>query len=38
MKYASLSKIKSDVVTRPTAHIIAKITKTLNSSIEELSK
>jgi len=38
VKYTTLSKIKSGVVTRPTVHIMAKITKTLNSSIEELLK
>jgi len=38
VKYTTLSKIESGVVTKPTVHIIAKIAKALNASIEELLK
>jgi len=38
VKYTTLSKIESRVVTKPTVHIMAKIAKALNSSIEELLK
>lgn len=38
VKYTTLSKIESGVVTKPTVHIMAKIAKALNSSIEELLK
>ena len=38
VKYTTLSKIESGVVTKPTVHIIAKIAKALNTSIEELLK
>lgn len=36
VKYTTLSKIESGVVTKPTVQIIAKIAKALNVSIEEL--
>ena len=38
VKYTTLSKIESGVVTKPTVHIMAKIAKSLNVSIEELLK
>ena len=38
VKYTTLSKIESGVVTKPTVHIIAKIAKALNTSIEDLLK
>ena len=38
VKYTTLSKIESGVVTKPTVHIMAKIAKALNASIEELLK
>jgi len=38
VKYTTLSKIESGVVTKPTVYIIAKIAKALNTSIEELLK
>jgi transcriptional regulator with XRE-family HTH domain len=38
LKYSTLAKIESNVVTKPTVHIIAKIAKALNVSIEELLK
>jgi len=38
VKYTTLSKIESGVVTKPTVHIIAKIAKALNASIEDLIK
>ena len=37
-KYTTLSKIESRVVTKPTVHIVAKIAKALNTSIEDLLK
>jgi DNA invertase Pin-like site-specific DNA recombinase/DNA-binding XRE family transcriptional regulator len=36
VKYTTLSKIESGVVTKPTVHIIAKIAKALDVSIEDL--
>jgi len=36
VKYTTLSKIESGVVTKPTVHIMAKIAKALNVSIEDL--
>ncbi len=38
VKYTTLSKIESGVVTKPTVQIMAKIAKTLEVSIEELIK
>lgn len=38
VKYTTLSKIESGVVTKPTVHIMAKIAKALGVSIEELLK
>ena len=38
VKYTTLSKIESGVVTKSTVYIIAKIAKALNTSIEELLK
>jgi transcriptional regulator with XRE-family HTH domain len=38
VKYTTLSKIESGVVQRPTVHIMAKIAKALNTSIEDLLK
>ena len=38
VKYTTLSKIESGVVTKPTVHIMAKIAKTLGVSIEKLIK
>ncbi len=38
VKYTTLSKIESGVVTKPTVHIMAKIAKTLNATIEDLIK
>ena len=38
VKYTTLSKIESGVVTKPTVHIIAKIAKSLDASIEDLLK
>ena len=38
VKYTTLSKIESGVVTKPTVYIVAKIAKALNTSIEELLK
>ncbi|NQS88937.1 helix-turn-helix transcriptional regulator [Patescibacteria group bacterium] len=38
VKYTTLSKIESGVVTKPTVYIIAKIAKVLSVSIEELIK
>jgi len=38
VKYTTLSKIESGVVTKPTVYIIAKIAKALSVSIEELIK
>jgi len=38
VKYTTLSKIESGIVTKPTVHIMAKIAKALNSSIEKLLK
>jgi DNA-binding XRE family transcriptional regulator len=38
VKYTTLSKIESGVVTKPTVHIMARIAKALNVSIEELLK
>jgi len=38
VKYTTLSKIESGVVTKPTVHIMAKIAKALNTSIEDLLK
>jgi len=37
VKYTTLSKIESGVVTKPTVYIIAKIAKALSVSIEELN-
>ena len=36
VKYTTLSKIESGVVTKPTVQIVAKIAKALDASIEEL--
>ncbi|PIY79052.1 MAG: hypothetical protein COY81_04790 [Candidatus Pacebacteria bacterium CG_4_10_14_0_8_um_filter_43_12] len=38
VKYTTLTKIESGVVTKPTVHIMAKIAKSLNASIEDLIK
>lgn len=38
MKYATLSKIEAGVVTKPTVHMMAKIAKMLDISIENLLK
>lgn len=38
VKYTTLSKIESGVVTKPTVHIMAKIAKALNISLDELIK
>jgi len=38
VKYTTLSKIESGVVTKPTVYIVAKIAKSLNVSIEDLLK
>ncbi len=38
VKYTTLSKIESGVVTKPTVHIMAKIAKALNATIEDLIK
>lgn len=38
VKYTTLSKIESGVVTKPTVYIMAKIAKALNASIEDLLK
>lgn len=38
VKYTTLSKIESGVVTKPTVQIMAKISKALNSFIENLLK
>jgi transcriptional regulator with XRE-family HTH domain len=38
VKYTTLSKIESGVVTKPTVHIMAKIAEALNTSIENLLK
>jgi len=35
IKYTTLSKIESGVVTKPTVHIMAKIAKALGVSIED---
>lgn len=38
VKYTTLSKIESGVVTKPTVQIIAKIAKALGVSVEDLLK
>ncbi len=38
VKYTTLSKIESGVVTKPTVYIMAKIAKALGVSIEDLIK
>jgi DNA-binding XRE family transcriptional regulator len=38
VKYTTLSKIESCVVTKPTVHIMARIAKALGVSIEDLLK
>lgn len=38
VKYTTLSKIESGVVTKPTVHIMAKIVKALDASIGDLIK
>jgi len=38
VKYTTPTKIESGVVTKPTVHIMAKIAKSLNASIEDLIK
>ncbi len=38
VKYTTLSKIESGVVTKPTVQIVAKIAKALSVAIEELLK
>jgi len=38
VKYTTLSKIEASVVTKPTVHIMAKIAKALDVSIEDLIK